>query len=543
MLATTATLSHETATVKGSDAGGGGALEGGGIGGIGKFSKRRTSAPTTATNVTAPPLDDMAGTGAGAKSDSSRGFDVDLMSKNAKDDSNGNGKDDEVPLTIRTSDDDVDDIVDDLTEATANFGAGGGEGLRSDDGGGNQEPAPTIITTKKMSAYFNNQVAANNLAQQGLPHVAVHQIARPEDPPPRFDTNVTAAQKPISKVSTVNIRGTKEPPVMTLGVTGITKPTKKRASGGLLLNPHHGPAARVSLSPIPGTNIKNQAKSRPIADENAKQAALFSPINPAYDEDEDDDTSIVIPSSAATLTNENVNVVTMQQKEGGQVVNPLSLNSLAPTKDKLSSNSTHRSRSVLNQNTNGIGKLRRVGGNKHAASSTTRSNATSASFAKSVALNSTTIALPNDKLPAESEAMEMGPQVDETNVGIVRRSRSNSMYTPPSAKDTESMTPKASNVVNPPTIPAINTNSNTTHVPGVLRKVINDPTFHTDESFDDLLSQFVTDIQDGTDIFERGQSDFLDNEVELSHAFAGVLRYKDDYALLLSEIEGVMGMA
>ena len=35
----------------------------------------------------------------------------DLMSKNAKDDGNGNGKDDEVPLTIRTSDDDVDDIV------------------------------------------------------------------------------------------------------------------------------------------------------------------------------------------------------------------------------------------------------------------------------------------------------------------------------------------------------------------------------------------------------------------------------------------------
>ena len=238
------------------------------------------------------------------------------------------------------------------------------------------------------------------------------------------------------------------------------------------LNPHHGPAARVSLSPIPGTNIENQAKSRPIVDGNAKQASLFSPINPAYDEDEDDVTSIVIP--AATLTNENVNVVTMQQKEGGQVVNPPSLNLLVPTKDKLSSNSTHRSRSVLNHNTNGIGKIRRAEGHKHTVSSTTRSNTTSVSFAKSGALNSTTIAAghclnaPNDKLPAESEAMEMDPQVDETNVGVIRRSRSNSMYTPPpSAKDTESTTPKASNVVNPPTIPAISTNANTNNAPGL----------------------------------------------------------------------------
>ena len=115
MLATTATLSQETATAKGSDAGGGGALEVGG--GIGKFSKRRTNAPPTKTYTTAPPPDTMAEDGAGTKSDViSRGFDVDLMSKNAEDDTNNGsgGKDDEVPLTIRTSDDDVDDIVDGL---------------------------------------------------------------------------------------------------------------------------------------------------------------------------------------------------------------------------------------------------------------------------------------------------------------------------------------------------------------------------------------------------------------------------------------------
>ena len=169
----------------------------------------------------------------------------------------------------------------------------------------------------------------------------------------------------------------------------------------------------------------------------------------------------------------------MHQKVGaGPAVN------LAPMKEKLSSNTTHHSRSVLNQNTNGIGKLRRVEGNKYKASSTSRSNATSASFAKSGALTSATITAghclnarnaPKDKIPAESEAMETEPQVDETNVGIIRRSKSNSMYIPPrSAKDTESTTPKASNVVNPPTIPAINTNSNTDTVPGVLRKATND---------------------------------------------------------------------
>jgi len=504
-------------------------------GGIGKFSKRGTSAPPTETNATAPtmapptetnatapPPDTMARAGAGTKSDISRGFDVDLMSKDAEDDTNDSGgNDDEVPLTIRMSDDDVDDIVDDLTEATANFGAGGGEGLRSDHGGSNQEPAPTIITTK--SAYFNNQVVVNenDWAQQGLPHVTVHQIA---------DT------------------GTKEPPVITHGVTGVSKPTKKRASGGLH-PPHHGPAARVSLSPVPGdTNNDNRAKSRPMIDENANnQAGLFSPINHVH-EDEDDDRGNVIPPPAAASANENVYVVTMHQKVGaGPAVN------LAPMKEKLSSNTTHRSRSVLNQNTNGIGKLRWVEGNEYKASSTSRSNAISASFAKSGALTSATITAghclnarnaPKDKLPAESKAMETEPQVDETNVGVVRRPRSNTIYTPPrSAKDTESTTPKASNVVNPPTIPAINTNSNTNTVPGVLLKTTNDPTFHLDESFDELLSQFVTEIQEGTDIFERGQSDFLEIEVELSNAFADVLRYKDEYATLLSEIEGVLATA
>jgi hypothetical protein len=238
----------------------------------------------------------------------------------------------------------------------------------------------------------------------------------------------------------------------------------------------------------------------------------------------------------------------MHQKVGaGPAVN------LAPMKEKLSSNTTHRSRSVLNQNTNGIGKLRWVEGNEYKASSTSRSNAISASFAKSGALTSATITAghclnarnaPKDKLPAESKAMETEPQVDETNVGVVRRPRSNTIYTPPrSAKDTESTTPKASNVVNPPTIPAINTNSNTNTVPGVLLKTTNDQTFHLDESFDELLSQFVTEIQEGTDIFERGQSDFLEIEVELSNAFADVLRYKDEYATLLSEIEGVLATA
>ena len=67
--------------------------------------------------------------------------------------------------------------------------------------------------------------------------------------------------------------------------------------------------------------------------------------------------------------------------------------------------------------------------------------------------------------------------------------------------------------------------------------------FHTDESFDELLSQFVQDIQEGTDIYEKGQSDLLELDVDLSHAFAGVLRYKERYLNLLDEIESIQANA
>ena len=65
----------------------------------------------------------------------------------------------------------------------------------------------------------------------------------------------------------------------------------------------------------------------------------------------------------------------------------------------------------------------------------------------------------------------------------------------------------------------------------------------SNECFDDLLSEFVTYIQEGADIYERGQSDLLELEVDLSHAFAAVLRYKDEYTTLLSEIECLQAQA
>lgn len=135
---------------------------------------------------------------------------------------------------------------------------------------------------------------------------------------------------------------------------------------------------------------------------------------------------------------------------------------------------------------------------------------------------------------AGPKTMEVEPQVEEPI--RARRPRSNTIYSPPPLTNTESVTPKASNTN--PSFPSVDTNDESEQS---LPKSAS--AFHKDENFDELLSQFVNDIQEGTDIFERGQNDLLELEVDLSHAFAAVLRYKDDYTNLLGEIESVMTMA
>jgi len=122
-----------------------------------------------------------------------------------------------------------------------------------------------------------------------------------------------------------------------------------------------------------------------------------------------------------------------------------------------------------------------------------------------------------------------------------RRPRSQTITSPPEALMTapaQSETPKVSNV-NQTSGSTMATNSATasSYHPN------NNSAFHTDETFDELLSQFVKDIQDGTDIYEKGQNDLLGLNVEVTHAYSKLLRYKDEYKELLADIEGVQAMA
>ena len=122
--------------------------------------------------------------------------------------------------------------------------------------------------------------------------------------------------------------------------------------------------------------------------------------------------------------------------------------------------------------------------------------------------------------------MEDEPQIEKqlalSEIPPRGRPRSQTIYSPPPSTATtgESVTPKACN-----------------------NNLMNPTTATSNEGFDDLLSEFVTYIQEGSDIYERGQSDLLELEVDLSHAFAAVLRYKDEYTTLLSEIECVQARA
>jgi len=123
-------------------------------------------------------------------------------------------------------------------------------------------------------------------------------------------------------------------------------------------------------------------------------------------------------------------------------------------------------------------------------------------------------------------AMEVEPQMKqtvETPPPPPRgRPRSQTIYSPTPSTIAESVT-QACNVAMNPTTTAAPSSSN--------------------ECFDDLLSEFGNYIQEGADIYERGQSDLLELEVDLSHAFAAVLRYKDEYTTLLSEIECLQAQA
>ena len=189
------------------------------------------------------------------------------------------------------------------------------------------------------------------------------------------------------------------------------------------------------------------------------------------------------------------------------------------------------------------------GGNNQNAVTPTPHRAPALAAATAMRHDSTTYdrvvpGMPNAAAAADPKTMEVVPHVEEQRFEAPpqRRPRSQTIYSPPASTNPDSVTPKASNV-NPPPSMDVDINDTNTNQMAAVSYSNTSSAFHTDETFDELLSQFVQDIQDGTDIYEMGQNDLLELDVNLSHAFASVLQYKDDYTNLLGEIEGVQAMA
>jgi len=139
--------------------------------------------------------------------------------------------------------------------------------------------------------------------------------------------------------------------------------------------------------------------------------------------------------------------------------------------------------------------------------------------------------------PKKTMEQILPPQQQQQQQQQQRRPRSQTITSPPEALLTapaQSETPKVSNVNQP---------SGSTMAAASSYHHNNNSAFHTDETFDELLTQFVQDIQDGTDIYEKGQNDLLGLNVEVTHAYSKLLRYKDEYKELLADIEGVQAMA
>lgn len=579
-----------------------------------------------------------AGTGVNSMEDGSMAnlsrFDVDITSKNAGNDipagtavesvgagghvlgGNEESRDSDFPSTIRTSDDDVDDIDDDLTEATvSNFAAQEGGDVGS-----------------KTSSYFskpsNDQTAAQ-AAQQGLANDVIRQHTNCSGTPPREDTAIpgvayaTTVQQPSSRCWAAKTGASKEP-TMPHWSMETSKPTKKRGNGGVLgpnqgfvprvslsphpgmnvekrgsggvLSPNQGSAPQVSFSPYPDMNVEDRASSRPGLTA-ANQARLFSPIGDA-DDDADDDNSIVIPGATAALAHQDANTgIRIQTEVGGvpfdTIKNP-PRNPPASTVGKFSTSLLNRQRSsmisskiststekvqfapptnrasatkIVGRSSASLSKVtpatssstaitpdhRRSGAKESAVKPFSRSTNDSGGhintpatheipdMAQALAGTTQYNSTHSDRFVPEMPTVTAGPKTMEVEPQVeepirTRRSRSNTIYSPPPLTNTESVTPKASNTN--PSFPSVDTNDESEQS---LPKSAS--AFHKDENFDELLSQFVNDIQEGTDIFERGQNDLLELEVDLSHAFAAVLRYKDDYTNLLGEIESVMTMA
>jgi hypothetical protein len=138
-------------------------------------------------------------------------------------------------------------------------------------------------------------------------------------------------------------------------------------------------------------------------------------------------------------------------------------------------------------------------------------------------------------------AIQKQSGVDRSNESAVDRMMTGheSTYSPPaSTEDSDSTTPKMSNVqLQPPT------ENNTTSKNAQWNLSNFAEISCSNLSFDELLNHFIEDIQEANDLHEQGENELLELEVDLSHAMSAALRYKGDMMDLLHEIEVVQATA
>ena len=136
-------------------------------------------------------------------------------------------------------------------------------------------------------------------------------------------------------------------------------------------------------------------------------------------------------------------------------------------------------------------------------------------------------------VPMPARDMQKHPAVEGLNdMSVERIAPGNDATfspTPPSTTNhTNSTTPKMSNVQNAQPLP-------NEHKDTQWNLSITTPST-SNLSFDELLNQFLQDIQEAADLHEQGENEMLNLQVDLSHAMASALRYKGDMMDLLDEI-------
>jgi hypothetical protein len=515
-------------------------------GGIGIFAKKHADAPNATKNdVTVGTMNSMKELLSVA--DLSR-FDIDLVSKNTESSGTLLAKNPpdvsvvapglgshhvgvEVPKTIPMSGDD--DVDDDLTIGTT---VAEGVDPFSQDKRKVVNSIECEPCTPTKSPYF-----ADSLNNQAVEQTVVHAVDT---------TSKTADPKEASKSASVQ--------------GGI---------GAKL------PAPRVSLSPPPGLDAPRPGLNK---------AASYSLQGHMDASAGDDDNSIVIPGIPASVANLNVegNSATSGIEMGNVGLRSVSksdstnrnswlsnmgasaeedrIGLFANGQKSITKNATTQSahdRPITTIQSRGIDKLvGRSGKVKFASATNSDSNTTNsfkkskvasgAPFANSELAMNTTLSLtaitpdqrqlflqdsasivgnitptpheviapeptPEASIPGTTPTTDFAMEKEVPSKTPCGRSRSQTIYTPTLSANAGSIPSKASNM---------------------------NPTVSS-EGFDELLSEFVSYIQEGADIYEKGQSDLLELEVDLSHAFAAVLRYKDEYTTLLSEIDCVQAKA